>query len=103
MRSIVKAITGTGQTVWIPLDTMQNPFNVGFGVVASGTITYSVEHTFDDVASGVSATAFAHPIVAAQTASKDGNYAFPVKAVRINVTAGTGTATITLVQAGGGC
>lgn len=99
MRPQVISITGTGQTAWIPLDYKQNPFNIGLGVVVNGTITYNVEHTFDDVlAPGVTPTAFTHSTLVAQTTNKDGNYAFPVRAVRINNTAGTGTTTLTILQ-----
>jgi hypothetical protein len=44
---------------------------------------------------------FQNSSVTAQTASANGNYAFPVRAIRLNVTAYTsGSATLTLVQAG---
>ena len=100
MRPQVITQSSAGTSAWIPLDYKQNPFNVGFGVVASGTLTYDIEHTFDDVLqAGVTPTAFKHSTVTAQTTSKDGNYAFPVRAVRINVTAYTsGSATLTLLQ-----
>ena len=101
MRPQIFSITGTGTTAWIPLDYRQNPFNIGFGVVVNGTITYDIEHTFDDVldpAYAGSATAFKHASLTAQTTNKDGNYAFPIKAIRINNTAGTGTTTVTLLQ-----
>jgi hypothetical protein len=81
------------------MDRKQNPFNVGFAVVVSGTLTYSVEHTFDDILGGATATWFPHSSIAAQTTSKDGNYAFPVTAIRLNVTAYTsGGATMTVLQ-----
>jgi hypothetical protein len=80
------------------------PFNVGIGVVVSGTVNYTVQHTFDDVwATGYSAAAgnwYNHSSLAAQTANADGNYAFPVTAVRLTVNSGSGTATMTLIQAG---
>jgi len=83
----------------LPMDYKQNPFNVGFAVVVSGTLTYSVEHTFDDILNGATATWFPHSSIAAQTTSKDGNYAFPVTAIRLNVTAYTsGGATMTVLQ-----
>lgn len=85
----------------IPMDRKQNPFNVGFGVVVTGTLTYTVEHTFDDFAAIGAATAtwLPHATVAAATASASGNYAFPVTAVRLTVTAYTsGGATMTLLQ-----
>ena len=91
----------TGTTAWIPLDYKQSPFNVGFAVtVGAGVLTYSVEHTFDDVFdTSITPVAFTHSSVAAQTTNKDGNYAFPVRAIRLNVTAWTsGGATVTILQ-----
>lgn len=104
MRPITVSVTGVGVSAPQPLDTIRNPFNVGFGVIVDGTVTYTVQHTFDDVweagFSAASATWFDHPDVAALSANEDGTYAFPVKAVRLQVTAGTGTATLKLIQAG---
>lgn len=103
MRSVVKTQVNAGSTSWVKLDTKANPFNVGFGcVVTSGTPTYKVEHTFDDVDVAVTPTAFDHISVTGQTINKDGNYAFPVAAVRLTVTSGTGTVTMTTIQAGSG-
>lgn len=101
MRPVTVSITGVAASAPIPMDDYQNPFNVGFGVKATGTVTYNVEHTFDNVFdSTVSPTWFQNSTVTAQTTSKDGNYAFGVKAIRLNVTAGTGTATLTVIQSG---
>ncbi len=99
MRPQIFSITGTGQTAWIPLDYKQSPFNVGFGVVVNGTVTYDIEHTFDDVFdTAVTPTAFKHSVLTAQTTNKDGNYIVPIRAIRINNTAGTGSTTVTLLQ-----
>lgn len=92
MKVNVVSQTGTGQTsAIIPLPG--NPFNVGFGVVVSGTVTYSVQHTFDNT------NWFDHEAVVGATDNQDGNYAYPVAGIRLNVTAGTGTATLTTIQA----
>ena len=99
MRPQIFSQTGVGTSAWIPLDYKQSPFNVGFGVVAGGTVTYDIEHTFDDVFdSSITPTAFKHSSLVAQTANKDGNYIVPIRAIRINNTAGTGTTTVTLLQ-----
>lgn len=104
MRRSTLSQTGTGQTAVFVPDVNKNPFNIGLGVVVSGTVTYTVQHTFDDVyASGfsaASATWFDHPTLAADTANADSNYAYPVMGIRLSVTAGTGTATLTIIQAG---
>lgn len=91
----------------IPLDVNQGPFNVGVGVAlsAGASLTYSVQHTFDDVwADGFNpsnAVWYTNSSLGAKTTSLDGNYAFPVTAVRLNVTThSSGTATMTVIQAG---
>lgn len=99
MRPQVISLTGTGTTAWIPLDYKQNPFNIGFAAVVNGTITYDIEHTFDDVFdTAVTPVAFKHATITAQTTNKDGNYAFPIRAIRVNNTAGTGSTTLTILQ-----
>ena len=101
MRSIAISKTGTGQSSVAPLDPYQNPFQIGIGVATSGTVTATVQHTFDDVFdSSVTPTWFNHPTLVSLTANADGNYAFPIRAIRLDVTAGTGTATATIIQAG---
>ncbi len=173
MKSKTVSLSGTGVTAWVPLNYRQNPFSVSLAVdfdsAASG-ITYTVEHTFDNLGlkvqpmtitratttvtvvfptahnlntgdsitvegtgvtgmdgtftvtvtntttltytSGTSGTAtgasdtrivlirvFPHSVLAAQTTAKDGNYAFPIQAVRLNVTAYTaGKATLIVTQ-----
>jgi len=91
--------TGVGSTDPIVMDTNKNPFNVGFGVVKTGTVDFTVQHTFDNPF-GTIANWFNHPTVAAQIANADGNYAFPVTAIRLTMNSGDGTATLKLLQAG---
>lgn len=93
------SVTGVGTSAWIPVDYTQNAFAIGFGCVTSGTVTYDVQHTFDNIQdSTVTPTAFTHTSVVNKTANQDGNYAFPIRAIRLNVTAGTGSVTITILQ-----
>jgi hypothetical protein len=103
MRAQSISVGSATTSAWIPLDTNKAPFNVGFGVtIGAGVLTFKVQHTFDNVQdSTVTATAFDHPDVTGKTVNTDGNYAFPIRAVRLNVTAYTsGTAVLTLIQAG---
>lgn len=107
--------TGTGATApWNPDVYRGAPFNIGVGVVVNSTgVTYNVEHTFDAVFGGLfgssislvassAATWFQNSGISAKSTNQDGNYAFPVVGIRLNVTAGssTGTTTMTLLQAG---
>lgn len=107
MRPIRVTVGSAASSPPVVLDTYRDPFNVSIGVVlsAGATLTYTVEHTFDDVFANNfdanTATWFANSGLAAKTTSLDGNYAFPVMAVRLRVTSYTGgTATMTVIQAG---
>ena len=86
--------TGAGSTNAAVTDYYVSPYNIGFGVVVSGTVNYTVQHTFDGT------NWFNHPTIASQTTNQDGNYAFPVLQVRLTVNSGGGTATMTMIQAG---
>ena len=99
MKVQIVSKTGAGSSSALVMNTNCTPFNVGFGVVVSGTVNYTVEHTFDDPAVAFT-TWFPHPTVAAENANADGNYAFPVTGIRVTVNSGGGTATMNLVQAG---
>jgi len=99
MRPVYKTQTGVGSSAWIPVDYIQAPFQIGFGVVVTGTVDYTIQHTFDDVFNPtVTPVAFDHPVVAAQTTNQDGNYAFPIRAIRVTVNSGTGSAALTVLQ-----
>jgi hypothetical protein len=100
MRQQIATKTGIGSSNILATDLYISPFNVGFGVVATGTVTYTIQHTFDNPQTVASPVWFSHPTIAAKTDNQDGNYAFPVAAIKVLVTAGTGSATMTLIQAG---
>jgi hypothetical protein len=99
MKVQVVSKTGVGSSDALVMNTNISPFNVGFGVIVTGTVNYTVQHTFDDPAVGFS-TWFSHPTIASQAANADGNYAFPVTGIKVLVNSGAGTATLKLVQAG---
>ena len=74
------------------------PGGVSVAAVITGTINYDVQHTFEDLFGGATtnqtATWFDHADLAAETTSKDGNYAFPIIACRFMVNTVTNGATI---------
>lgn len=107
MRPVRVTVGSQTSSAVIPLDVNQDPFNVSIGVAlsAGATLTYSVQHTFDDVFdknfNPANATWFTNSGLSAKTTSSDGNYTLPVTAIRLNVSAFTsGTATMTVIQAG---
>lgn len=104
MRRIELTQTGAGATVVSPMNLNTSPFNIGFAVLVTGTVNYTVQHTFDDVYSQTfnpsTANWFSHPTIAGLAANADGNYAFPVTGIRLLVNSGGGTARLVLLQAG---
>ena len=101
MRQQVVSQTGVGSSATIPMNLDSTPFNVGFGVVVTGAATYTVQHTFDNPWTTANPVWFDHPTVVGKiSVNADGNYAFPVAAIKVAVTAGAGTATLTVIQAG---
>lgn len=95
MQPITLTIYGEQTSAPARMDTYQNPFNVGLGAVTTGTVDYTVQHTFDGV------NWFDHPTLVNQIAEADGNYAFPVLQIRVVGNTGTtGSVAVTLIQAG---
>jgi hypothetical protein len=104
MKPITVSKTASGSTSTIPLNVNINPFNVGIAVVVSGTVNYTVQYTFDNVWSSTydsaTATWFDHASLLTKTGNETGNFAFPVAGMRLTVNSGSGTATMTVIQAG---
>ena len=104
MRPIRETVSSATPSGIIPLDWRQSDFKVGLGVsLSSGAVmTYSVQHTFDDIFdSSVTPVWFNTEGLSQKTASTYGNYIIPVRACRLNVTSHTaGDATLTIIQAG---
>ena len=105
MRPVVITQTGVGTTVPVTLNYRQSNFKVSIAAVVSGTATYSIQHTFDDPADFATAAAynldadwFDHEFMEDLTATADGNYAFPVRATRLEVTVSTGSVKATWLQ-----
>lgn len=104
MRSQVATTVGVSVSAPAVFDVMRNPFNVGIGVVVTGTATYTIQHTFDDIMNTLAAncTWFNHDDTSFvnATTNQDGNFAFSCTASRINQTAGAGSVTATYIQSG---
>ena len=103
----------SGFPMYFP-DLAKTPFSIGIGVTMNSTAaapSYNVEHSFDYLGNlssnqigftASNATWFQHSTLSGQSSNSNGNYAFGVSAIRLNVTAGASQqqTTLTLVQAG---
>jgi hypothetical protein len=94
---------GTKNSAGAVLDYYGRP-EVSLQVVVTGSATWTVQQTLDNILDAtVTPTWFDHPDTAnmvAQTVSRQGNYAYIPTAVRLQQTAGSGSAVLTIVQAG---
>ncbi len=104
MIPMVRTQTGTGTSSPAVYNIFENPFNVGIGCVVTGTVNYTVQHTFNDIINlgAGSCTWFNHDnadLVSATTNQND-NYAYPITASQVVVNSGTGSVAVTFIQAG---
>ena len=89
-----RSLSAVGTSPAVVTDHYANPFNMGIGVTftGAGSATAKVQYTFDDpsTASDVLGTGlvwFDHDTLVGLTANASGNLAFPVRAVRLVVSA----------------
>lgn len=106
MRPVWKYQTGVGDTTPVLFNMYAGPMNIALGAtIMSGAATYTVQYTFDDVNEAgynpATGNWVDHPYLTAKATSSDSNIAYSVLAVRLRVTAGTGTVRLAVIQAGG--
>lgn len=101
--------TGVGNSTPFVTNQALTPMNIGLGVYVNGTVTYTVQYTYDDVTNqfpnalpGTFTTPiwFNHPNLQGLSAQADASITTPVTAIRLSVTAGAGTAMLVIQQAG---
>jgi hypothetical protein len=104
MKPVTLSQTGVGSSQVIPIDVYLGPTSIGLGVIITGTVNTTVQHTFDNIWASdydpLTGNWFDHPTLNSLTADADGNYDKPPRAVRLTNNSGAGTATLQLVQAG---
>jgi hypothetical protein len=103
---ITVGTNGVGSSRWRIVNWHDTPINIGIGTTVTGTVNYTVEHTYDDVM-GVYPnpnvtfpTVYANPTLNALTSNAEGVYTTPIAAYRITVNSGTGTVALTALNAG---
>jgi hypothetical protein len=106
--TVTVGTNSTGSTPWLLMDQHVTPACVALALIPNGD-TVSAEYTYDDF---LNLAAAAFPTVwssspgqlpaamTGATTNKDATMTWPVKGVRLTVTAGTAAATMEVLQAG---
>lgn len=99
----------TGSTPWQLLNHHITPDELGLALTFNGVATATVEYTYDAVLPPIAIyappvvpnpTPIPHSVLNGISALSDGTIDWPINAWRLTVTAGTGTVTLTGIQAG---
>lgn len=98
MKVQTTALTGAGNSSAIVVNTNTNPVNVGLAFVVSGTVDYTMQVTYDSPSNF--STWFDDATVAGKTANFASSITTPVTGIRFKINSGSGTVTMSAVQAG---
>ena len=89
-------VSGTGEMPWISLDHYKKPFEFSYYASVSGTVTYQIESTLDDVQDNSIVPIVNATLKTSGSSSGGGNSKETASAFRVKITASTGAPTITL-------
>lgn len=89
-KSVSQAVVGESEAIDI-FETKE--IRVSYGVTVTGSVVYTVQHSLNGI------TFYDNTDNTAQTTSRDGNYIFPVRSVRVNLVSGTGSVVLDIRQA----
>lgn len=102
MRQIRVTTSGVSISTAVIVDLHGRP-EISLQVDVTGAATYSVQQTLDNLYdTTITPLWLDHPDtnLVAQTVDRQGNYAYVPAAIRLNQTAGAGSAVLTVIQAG---
>lgn len=88
-KSVTQAAVGDSEAIDIH-DTTE--IRISYGVTVTGTVNYTVQHSLNGT------TFYDNSDNAAQTTSRDGNYIFPVRSVRVAINSGSGSVVLDVRQ-----
>ena len=103
MNRIVFTYNAANSGAIIPLNFNNVSVGIGFACVVSGTVNYTVNHTYDDIYnSAITPTWWpdGQSSLVGATTSQEGNFVLPVSAMQIVINSGTGSVTTTILQQG---
>ena len=96
---------GVGAGPWIIPNWHISPVNIGFGTIVTGTVNFTIQYAMQDPSgtypSGAAIpTPFDMTDLASKTANTAANWVAPIAAWRVKINSGTGSVTVSALQAG---
>ena len=94
---------GVGSTDWQSIDIMRQPVNVGFSIIVTGTVNYTMQTTNQNVnalAVGAYPNSYDLAQFTALTYSSSGGITTPAAFFRLTINSGTGSCELDYEQAG---
>jgi hypothetical protein len=102
--NVTAGTNGVGSTPWKMFSPQKTPVNVSVAVIVIGTINYTVQYTYDaywNLPSGVALPGiFTLGTLNGLAVNGEGSLPWPVSGARLLVNSGTGTARMTVLEAG---
>lgn len=109
-RPIYKTLSAEGSTSWELGNWNAQPFQLTISVQVTGSVTYSVEYTYDDVfglpnpsswsPTTPNPTVLTDPILDSVSTSGETTFDNPIAAWRVTYESGSGSLAIAAIQAG---
>lgn len=96
--AVTAGTNGVGATRWVNYNIHAQPFDVVNSIDITGTVDYDLQYTYDPL--GNITKIWTDAVVDNATADAQATYTFPITGSRILLNSGTGTATMTAIQAG---
>lgn len=96
--TVIAGTNGVGATRWVNHNIHAQPCNISFSCDVTGTVNYTLQHTYDPLDAVVKI--WDDAVIAAATADAEASYTYPITGSRILVNSGTGAVVMTVIQAG---
>ncbi len=104
------SLTAAGSTPWQQANWNAQPFDLTVSVNVTGSVTYSVEYTYDDIfglpnpsswsPTAVNPSVWTDPILSGATTDGETTFDNPISAWRVTYSRGSGSLAIVGIQAG---
>lgn len=93
---------GTAGGAPIPMNVNNTSVGIGIACYATGTVSYTVYHTYDNIVENTSPIWFQHGTTGLvnATSTQESNFVIPIGAIQVILNSGTGSVITRIIQQG---